>query len=64
MKVIRTRIGVLVASCGLLASACGLTVIAVSSTASGTMSIASAARVASTNSCPYATVIDAGRCGF
>jgi hypothetical protein len=64
MKVIRIRIEVLVASCGLLASAFGLTVIAVSSTASGTLSIASAASVASPNSCPHATVIDAARCGF
>jgi hypothetical protein len=62
MKVIRTRVGVLVGSCGLLASAFGLTVITVGPAAAGTMSIASLAGVASLRSCPNATVIEAGQC--
>lgn len=57
MKVIRIRIGVLVASCGLLAGALGLTVIAGSSASHVTFSVAS---VASSTAC--ATVIEAGRC--
>jgi hypothetical protein len=59
MKVIRTRVGVAVASCGLLASAFGLTAVAVSSAAAGTVSIASGA---SLTFCPRATVIEAGLC--
>ena len=59
MKVIRTRVGVLVASCGVLASAFGLTVIAVSSASAGTLTVASAV---SSRLCPYATVIEAGQC--
>jgi hypothetical protein len=62
MKVIRTRVGVLVASCGLLASAFGLTVITVGPAATGTFSGVSAAGVALSPACPNATVIEAGRC--
>ncbi len=59
MKVIRTQVGVAVATCGLLASAFGLTAVAVSSAAAGTVSIA---RAASSTICPMATVIEAGSC--
>ena len=64
MKVIRTRIGVLVASCGLLASAFGLTVIIVGPAATGTLGVATVASVATTRPCTSATVIEAGQCGF
>jgi uncharacterized protein YraI len=59
MKVIRTRVGVAVATCGLLASAFGLTAVAVSSAAAGTVNIASGS---SSTVCPMATVIEAGSC--
>jgi hypothetical protein len=62
MKLIRTRVGVLVASCGLLASASALTVITVSPTATGIVSGVSAAGVPSSTRCPNATVIEAGQC--
>jgi hypothetical protein len=61
MKVIGTRVGVLVGSCGLLASASGLTVIIVSPGAAATVSIASAAGVSPGRPCD-ATVIEAGQC--
>jgi hypothetical protein len=64
MKVIRTRIGVLVASCGLLAGAFGLTVIIIGPEVTGTLGVASVAAVASTTPCPNATVIEAGQCRF
>jgi len=59
MKVIRTRVGVAVATGGLLASAFGLTAVAVSSAAAGTVTIA---RGSSATICPMATVIEAGSC--
>ena len=62
VKVTRTRIGVLVASCGLLASVLGLTGIAVSSAAAGIVGVASVANVLSSTPCSNATVIEAGRC--
>jgi hypothetical protein len=59
MKVIRARVGVLVASLGLMASAFGLTVIGISYTAGSTVSVASGW---SSTACAAATVIEAGRC--
>jgi hypothetical protein len=59
MKVIRTRVGLVVASCGLLVSAFGLTAVAASSAAAGTVYVASSS---SSIPCPTATVIEAGMC--
>jgi len=59
MKVIRTRLGVLVGGCGLIASSLGLTVIIISSAAAPTVSIASGSMA---KACPGATVIEASGC--
>ena len=62
MKVISTRVGVLVAGCTLLASGLGLTAISVSSVAAGTVSAVSITTVSAAKQCPAATVIEAARC--
>lgn len=59
MKVIRTRLGVALASAGLLAGAFGLTAMSVSSAAAASVSVAAGS---SSGACTGATVIEAGGC--
>jgi hypothetical protein len=61
MRVIRTRVGVAVASFGLLASGFALTVAAAVSTVPTAVAVA-ASMSANPLACPNATLIDAGKC--